>query len=512
MAHPPIGIDLGTTFSGLAAINAAGRPEIVSNSDGEKATASAVYFQEGGDILIGEHAVGAAAAYPERVVRWVKRQIGDSDWGFGVDGSFYSAIQISGMILQKVKQDAEKTLGPIESAVVTVPAYFEETRRRATIAAAKMAGLEVLRIINEPTAAAIAYASSSGSPGTILVYDFGGGTFDASIVRIKSELEVEVIASDGDHDLGGYHLDQLLVNHCNSQLQKEKGGVAIEEGSAEWHGLMRDSERGKRSLSTLSAVKVGIPWGGHLVNVDLDRDNFEKMASEYILRTQMLVENVLMEANLRPEDIDDVLLVGGSTRIPAVREMLTKKFGRAPIESINPDDAVALGAAIQAGAIMQERGVCTLPPQAAGRMTRTRIRDVAPHSFGTIVVENTHGVERERNAILIRKNAILPAKVKETFYTMRPSQKIITCTVTQGEDTDPNFVITKNNSEMPLPPNLPVSSPIEIEYSYDVNGCMECVFKEPSSGKSQKFQLDGLGVDEARVDGGRVDFDDLAIS
>ena len=512
MAQPPVGIDLGTTFSGLAAINAAGRPEIVSNSDGEKATASAVFFQDDGSVLIGGHAVGAASGYPERVIRWVKRQIGDPEWGFEVDGKRYTAIQISGMILKKVKQDAEKMIGPIESAVVTVPAYFDETRRRATMEAAKLAGLDVLRIINEPTAAAIAYASSGGSPGTILVYDFGGGTFDASLVRIKGELDVEVIASDGDHALGGYDLDKLLVDHCNAQLQKEKGGVTIEEGSGEWHGLMRYSESAKRTLSKRSPAQVPMSWGGHSINVDLSLKEFEKMASEYFLRTQMLVENVLSDANLRPDDVDGVLLVGGSTRIPAVKAMLTKKFGHAPIESINPDDAVALGAAIQAGAIMQERGMGGLSAQAAERMGNTRVRDVAPHSFGTFVMCDVHGVERKRNTILIKKNMSLPAKVKETFYTICDGQGAIDCTVTQGDDPDPEFARMKHSDEMPLPPGLPAESPIEIEYSYDRNGCMHCVFTEPSSGMSKEFQIKDLGVAKSQVADDEVDFDDLMIT
>ena len=503
MAQPPIGIDLGTTFSGLAAINAAGRPEIISNSDGEKATASAVFFQEDGDIVIGGNAVGAASGYPERVARSVRRRMGDPEWGFEVDGKRYTAIQISGMILKKVKQDAEKIVGPIKSAVVTVPAYFEETRRRATIEAAHLAGLEVLRLINEPIAAAIAYAYSGGSPGTILVYDFGSGTFDASLVRIRGELDVEVIASDGDHALGGYDLDKLLVAHCNALLQKEKGGDAIEEGSGEWYGLMADMERNKRTLSKLTSVRAVVQWGGHLVNVYLSRDEFEKMASEYILRTQMLVENVLSDANLRPGDVDGVLLVGGSSRIPAVKEILTKKFGRAPIESINPDDAVALGAAIQANIIMQEQEA-----ECAGK---TGICNVTSHSCGILEVVNVDGVERLRNSVLIEKNTPLPAKARRTLFTQHDCQEVIECSVTQGESTDPNFVNTMGHT-MPLPPGLPAGSPIEVELSYDIDGILECVFIEKMSDESLKYQLKDLGVSRGQIADDEADFDDLVIT
>ena len=512
MAQPPVGIDLGTTFSGLAVINSAGRPEIVSNSDGKRATASAVLFQEDGNILIGEYAAGAASAYPERVVRWVKRRMGDPQWGFEVDGKRYTAVQISGMIIRKVKQDAENTVGPMESAVVTVPAYFEEVRRRATIEAAQLAGLDVLRIINEPTAAAIAYASSGGSPGTILVYDFGGGTFDASLVRIKGELDVEVIGSDGDHALGGYDLDKLLADYYNTQLQEAKG-VKIEEGTTEWHDLLKDVERDKRYLSKpgVSKVMAKAQWPGHPVNFDLHRDDFEKMAGEYFLRTQMLVENVLSDANLRPDDVDGVLLVGGSTRIPAVREMLTKKFGRPPITSISPDDAVALGAAIQAGAIMQVRGMGGLSAQAAGRMANTRILEVTPHSFGTLALEDVHGAERLRNSILIKKNTPLPARVKQIYVTITEGQEVIDCSVTQGEYPEPEFALTMRKERMELPAGLPAGSPIEVEYSYDLNGCMGCVFTEPTTGKSLKFRFEDLGVAQREVRDDEVDFNDLVI-
>ena len=511
MPQPPVGIDLGTTFSGLAVINSAGRPEIVPNSNGQRATASAILFQEDGPIVIGENAVAALRGYPERVARQVKRKMGDLQWGFEVDGRRYTAIQMSGMILRKVKQDAENVVGPIESAVVTVPAYFDEIRRRATIEAAQLAGLDVLRAINEPTAAAIAYASSGGKPGLILVYDFGGGTFDATLVRVKSELEVEVIGSDGDRDLGGCDLDRTLAEYYNARLQEAKG-VRIKEESGEWYGLENDAERGKRSLSGLPSIKPSVSWEGHTVNFDLRRSEFEEMASDYFLRTQMLVENVLAEANVQPGDVDDVLIVGGSTRIPAVREMLTKKFGRPPLTSLNPDEAIALGAAIQAGAIMQERGMGGMSPQAAERMASTRVGDVAPHSFGAIVIGEVGGVERLRNSILIKKNVPLPVTVEETYYTRFDGQEEIDCSVTQGEDPDPEFGIVKGTKTMRMPAGLPANSPIEVKYSYDLNGCLECIFREPTSGNSVKHSLADLGVVKDEVADDEVDFDDLLIT
>lgn len=521
MAQPPVGIDLGTTYSALAIIGAAGRPEIVPNQDGERLTASAVFFQEGGPILVGEAAVRAARGFPDRVVRWVKREMGDGSWKKKVNGRSYGAIEITSIILRKLKQDAERTLGPIQSAVVTVPAYFDEHRRRATIEAGKLAGLEVLRIINEPTAAAIAYASSVGQQGTVMVYDFGGGTFDASLVRVREELAVEVLASDGDHQLGGYDLDRALAAHYNSRLQEEKGvQVPEDEDNGEWLGVIDDAERDKRDLSKRSGVRGRIQWAAHLLNVDVERPLFEDMIKDYVVRTQMLVENVLSQANVGTEDVDAVLLIGGSTRIPLVRRMLAEMFECPIQDSISPDEAVALGAAIQAGIIMNERGIGDISPEAAARLTHAEVRDVTPHGYGTMVVDMSpmlapqRGRPREVNEIMIKKNTPLPATRKETFYTLYDGQRSVDCTITQGEETDPHFVkMIAQGEELRLPEGLPAQSPIEVAYRYDLDGCMECVFTEPSSGRSKKFMLsrDELGAPPQEQQGDDIAFDELFI-
>jgi molecular chaperone DnaK len=518
MGQPPVGIDLGTTYSTLAVINPAGRPEIVPNADGERVTASAVYFEEGGPIVVGQDAVAAVRAYPDRVVRWIKREIGSPGWSFTVDGRSYSAIEISAMVLKKLKQDAEKTVGPIEHAVITVPAYFDEVRRRATIEAGRLAGLNVLRIINEPTAAAIAYASAGGDPCTMLVYDFGGGTFDASIVTIQSELEVKVIASDGDHALGGHDLDLALARHYNQELARDKG-IEIDEASGDWLGVIEDAERDKRYLSKRPSVKGRVQWGAHLVTVDVERAQFEGLIKDYTVRTKMLIENVLEQASYSPGDIDSVLLVGGSTRIPAVRRMLAEMFRCPVVQDISPDEAVALGAAIQAGAIMREQGIGDLTPEAGDRMDRTVISDVTPHSFGTIVVDMESGFSadrgsvRERNTFMIPKNTPLSAVRKETFYTVSDEQRSVECQVTQGEDTDPHFVRIIVTGDLELPEGLPANSPIEVTYSYNLNGCMECVFREPSTGKSREFRIaaEDIGAPQKAPDQQEIDFDDLFI-
>ncbi|MHC4956001.1 MAG: Hsp70 family protein, partial [Planctomycetota bacterium] len=384
MSHRAVGIDLGTTYSALAVINPAGRPEIVANAEGERITASAVFFQKDGSVLVGQDAADSAGGFPDRVVRWVKREVGKSDWKFEVDGNTYSAVDISSLVLRKVKQDAEAVLGPIKYAVVTVPAYFDEYRRKATMDAARAAGLDLLRIINEPTAAAIAYAATGQLQGNLLVYDFGGGTFDVSVVRVNGADDVQVIASEGDHDLGGFTLDSALAAHYDHVFAEAKGR-SVKEDHGAWHALLQQAERDKCALSRRTQI-VGVPLQGYgqLVNASIDRATMESLIADPIVRTEMLVDNALAEAKMRTGDIDGILLVGGSTRIPAVRAMLEKKFGQPPITGVNPDEAVALGAAIQAGVLMEEQGLSALPEEAKTHLSRTRIRDVTNHSFGTL--------------------------------------------------------------------------------------------------------------------------------
>ena len=496
MAQPPIGIDLGTTYSAIAAINPAGRPEIVPNTDGDRVTASAVFFQSDGTAVVGQSAVDVAGAYPDRVVRWVKRELGNPDWRVDVDDRSYSAVDISAMVLAKVKEDAEARLGTLEHAVVTVPAYFDEVRRRDTMDAAEKAGLKVLRIINEPTAAAITYASSGGQPGMVLVYDFGGGTFDVSVVEVKGPADVRVVTSEGDHALGGHDLDRRLAEHYDRVFEKEKG-ISVREDPGAWFQFLERAERDKRSLSKLAEVR-GIPlqWGAHSINTSLGRGAFEELIRNEITRTEMLVDNALDSAELTPDDIAQVILVGGSTRVPAVTGMLARKFGRPPMAPMNVDEAIALGAAIQAGVLMQSAGIADLSPEAAQAMERTRIADVANHAYGTICVENVHGVQRRRNSIIIPKNTPLPATKTETFHTMRADQTAISCTVTQAsnnEETDPEFVQVVVEGELPLPPGRPADCPIEVRYSYTADQRMSCEFHDVQSGRRQELILEMSG-------------------
>jgi molecular chaperone DnaK len=515
MSQPPIGIDLGTTYSALAIINPAARPEIVPNADGDRTTASAVYFPEDGSVEIGQGAIEVAGAYPDRVVRWVKREMGDPDWRITAGDTSYSAVQISGMILKKLKQDAEQTIGPVHQAVITVPAYFDEVRRQATIEAGRLAGLDVLRIINEPTAAALAYAHAGGEPGRILIYDFGGGTFDVSIVDVRNEKDVTVLCSEGDHQLGGYDLDTTLAKSFAAKFAEAHGAeITAESDKGAWQDLVTAAEKGKRTLSKRDKATGNVMSGGQLLNVPVTREEFETMIEDHLIRTQMLVENALTEADLKPSDIQEVLLIGGSTRVPAVKAMLTKMFGKEPLNRVNVDEAVALGAAIQAGMIMSDSGMIAATPQVQQRLAGARLSDVAPHSFGTRALIEAHGVMKPRNDIIIKKNTPIPTNVTNTYYTMGANQDAIECWVTQGEDEDLDFVKVLRTGSLALPEGLPDSSPIEITYSYDQNGTMRCTFREPSSGSKTEIPIEVLQPQDravTKLDIDESEFEDLVI-
>jgi molecular chaperone DnaK len=522
VAHSAIGIDLGTTYSALAVINPAGKPEIVPNAEGERITASAVYFENATSVKVGQLAVEYGGAHPHRVVRWVKRWMGDPVWRFEADGVGYRPEDISAMVLRKVKQDAELVLGPIQHAVVTVPAYFDEVRRKATMDAASKAGLDVLRIINEPTAAALAYAAGGRLTGRALIYDFGGGTFDVTIVDIKSPHDVEVITSEGDHDLGGYNLDEALARHFD-QLFFAGKGVHIygdDIGRGDKHRLLDEAERTKRALSSVTTKSgINLQWGTstHTMSVAVDRRTFESVIAEHLVRTEMLIENALSQANCAAKDIDAVVLVGGSTRIPAVQEMLRRKFNKEPVRGVNPDEAVALGAAIQAGIILQQQGKLSVVGAAADSLNRMRLQDVTNWSYGTIAVESAFGREQLRNTILIPKNTKIPCSKTESFCTRYADQREIRCTITQAQadEGDPNFVNVIAEGVMELAPDRPAGCEIQVTYTYDANQRMHAQFKDMHTGQVKQFDLDLVEKKKRATDAVAIDensLDDLVIS
>lgn len=487
-----VGIDLGTTYSAVAVLNHSGHPEIVPNSDGERTTASAVYFQTDGSVLVGAEAANMAGTRPERVVRWAKRELSVSDWSFQIGSKAYSAVDISALVLRKVRQDAQQTIGPIDVAVVTVPAYFDEPRRKATMDAASAADIEVLRLINEPTAAALAYASSGQVRGTMLVYDLGGGTFDVSVVEVPSLKEVNVLATGGAYRLGGVDFDTRLAEFLDERFHAEHGVRLLGGDDRAHHELMLEAERVKRSLSKLDLVTANVRHDGRSMPVDVTRGQFEDLTRALVRSTRNHVDEVLEEARRSVGDIAAVALVGGSTRVPAVAAMLRKMFDHEPLRHVNPDEAVALGASIQAGIILADRGEIDLPAAAVEVVRDVKVTDVTGHSFGTVADKLVDGRRIRRNDVIIKRNSRIPVEVTQSYGT-KAGMEAATCIITQGEDEDLDFVNIIARGRLDLPPGRPAGLEIRVTYRFDANGRMTCVFQDVQSGAKELVELDVEG-------------------
>jgi molecular chaperone DnaK len=500
-----VGIDLGTTFSSLAMLNPIGRPEIVPNSEGERITPSAVYFDEqDGIIRVGVEAINSRQLNPDRAVRFVKREMG-TDWKKTINGRDWKPQEISSMILKKLKQDAEIEHGEIRDVVISVPAHFDEVRRKATMDAGMMAGLNVIGIVNEPVAAALFYATGRDVNGRVLVYDLGGGTFDVTIMDVKGQ-DMKILCSQGDHALGGIDFDHKLVdlfkeeykNQCKAELVKNDGDMAKYEDEA---------EDVKKSLSRRPSVRKVLYGPEGNARMEVTREQFEKAIEPLIARTEMLIDVALKEAKSTAKDINKVLLVGGSTRIPLVAQRLTAKFGFAPEVAVNVDECVALGAAIHSGLTMMRENAAAVPQGIAGGLRDVKLRDVCNHSYGTICapVDEQTGKHVVRNTILLKKNTSLPCSVNQTFYTMVNNQTQLQILITQGEDEDPDFVNKIATEIFELPGGRPAGRPIRVEYSYDVNQRMHCTFKDEESGRLLEVEfcvgkdgnLSGKNVHEA---------------
>jgi molecular chaperone DnaK len=464
-----IGIDLGTTYSAVGIIGPTGKPEIVPNREGDRITPSVVLFQ-GDQTLVGTMAKRTAPTAPNDVVQFVKRQMGDRDWCFTTsDDASYSAEQVSAIILRRLKEDAEAVLGEeIDGVVITVPAFFNDARRKATMDAGQIAGLNVRRIINEPTAAALAFGVGTDAEGTVLVYDLGGGTFDVTIMRI-SDGTFDVLATDGNRNLGGYDWDGALMLHINEQI-KAQGGPDLLEDNLQTADLRDKAEAAKRALTTMTTAKVFISAGGKTYNVPVTRAEFEDLTSGLLSETRDITEHVLEAAGLTWAQIGQVLLVGGSTHMPMVHDAITKLSGKEPIRGVNPDEAVALGAAIQAHVVATPAkglgpGQAPLPGLPGGNPI---INDVSAHGLGTIALNSERNSQRW-NFVLIGRNTRIPAKGGDDFVTTVENQSQIEVVITQGDDTDPDEVETVGESTFQMP-RYPKGSPIRIDISYDIDG------------------------------------------
>lgn len=486
MSGKAVGIDLGTTYSAVAVVRAEGKPGLVINREGETLTPSVVLFSDD-QVLVGSTARRAAATMPADCAQFVKRQMGDPHWRF-VDsrGREYRAEEVSALLLRRLAEDAEMALGEsVRDVVITVPAYFDDARRRATLDAGEIAGLRVLRLINEPTAAAIAYGLDTMAEGTFFVFDLGGGTFDVTVMRARRG-ELEVIATDGDRNLGGFDFDNALMAYVADQV-RDQGGPDLHDVLVLEADLREKCELAKRQLTTVDQASVFISAGGTNYRVQVTRELFDELCRPLLDRTEVTAAGVLDDADLTWDDIDHVLLVGGSTRMRMVREMIERISGKAPATGVNPDEAVALGAAVVAEAASAAPRPAGEEPSPATAVSRMQIRDVTSQGLGVVALE--HGIRV--NTVVVPRNTRIPAKHERIYYTVENNQRAIEAEITEGEDEDLAYVTVLGTRPITLTPGLPVNSPLKIVISYDIDSVIHVEVVDVTNNKSLgEFELD----------------------
>ncbi|MPZ63791.1 MAG: Hsp70 family protein [Propionibacteriales bacterium] len=505
-----LGIDLGTTFSVVAVVGAGGSPEILRNREGENITPSVVLFQ-GDDVLVGSTAKRSVTTMPDECVQFIKRQMGDPHWKFVDSRGFeFRPEEISALILRRLVDDAEMVLGEsIEDVVVTVPAYFDDARRKSTLDAGEIAGLRVLRLINEPTAAAVAYGVDEIERGTCLVFDLGGGTFDVTVMNVASG-EFEVIATDGDRNLGGFDFDNELMKHVANAVLAD-GGPDLLDGGALESDLREKCELAKRTLSNVPQASVFVSAEGRSHRVQVTGAEFEEMTRHLLDRTEMTVEAVLAESGLGWDSVDRILLVGGSTRMPMVAKMLERLSGKPAESRINPDEAVALGSAIVADLTARE---LLGSPSSSGTPSGpdpVSITDVTSQSLGVLAVQA--GTENLLNHIVIAKNSKIPCKRVQKFQTLQENQREWLLQVTEGDDPDPEYVTRLLQRPLTLPENLPKGSPMQVTMSYDVDGVVHVEITDLTTNTSLgEVELDRpLNLDRSDVDRMRAAMNELDV-
>lgn len=501
-----VGIDLGTTYSAIAYINDLGKPEILPSREGEQITPSVVLFQ--GDIpLVGSMAKRSAASSPDDCVQYVKRSMGDSSWKFDTsDGKTYTPESVSALIIKRMVEDAELILGEgeVTDAVITVPAYFNDAQRRATMDAGQMAGLNVRRVLNEPTAAALAYGVETESAGTFLVFDLGGGTFDVTVMRIDGG-DFTVVATDGDRNLGGFDWDNALMSLLNERFQAEGGGDVFDSDTAV--ADLRDrAEIAKRSLSTVKKANVMVSLDGATKVIPVTREDFESVTSSLLSKTRDLTESVMEDAGLRWSDLNQILLVGGSTRMPMVGTMITEISGMTPAKGIQVDEVVALGAAIQGSLVANELSDrLPVPIDGGAPVVRVgeapiRIKDVTSQGLGVITLAD-QVTGRMENSIIIGRNTTIPVQQSGDYSTVVDNQTELEVEVTQGDDVDPAFVTVVGSQTLRIPP-YPAGAPVRVIYSYDVDQIIHIEVVDLSTGQSLgSFEV----VNEANLDRQQVE-------
>lgn len=474
-----VGIDLGTTFSAIAHVNRHGVPEILHNAEGDRITPSVVLF-DGDEVIVGNYAKQSAVVYPEQVVEFIKRHIGDPDFSFEYRNEQYTPERISSFVLAKLKHDAELRLGHrIDQAVITVPAYFNDHQRQATLRAGEMAGLHVLKLINEPTAAAFAYGlNNADSNKRVLVFDLGGGTFDVTICQIEGR-DILVNATNGDHQLGGKDWDDALIRYA-AQCFEEKHGMDPLEDLAAYHDLRQKCVSAKISLTRRPKVNLFYDYKGKIMRLEITREKFEDLTSGLMRRAELMTDEVLEDAGLKREAIDTVLLAGGSTRMPMVRAMLKEHFSRAPATDINPDECVALGAALTAA--LEAARLSGEKPD-----IDIRTHDVTSHSLGMVVFRD----QQLHNSRIISKNTRIPCEqTRDNYVTTHDGQTTMDLWLVQGENQDPLECNVLGHFEFyGIPPRPAGESRLAVTYRYNANGIVEVEAMDLRSGQTLAHRL-----------------------
>jgi 2-hexadecenal reductase len=474
-----IGIDLGTTNSCVAVIEG-DTPTVITNKEGYRTTPSVVAFTKSKERIVGDAAKRQAAVNSDRTIFSIKRHMG-TDYRKKIDGKYYTPQEISAFILMKLKEDAEDFLGqPVTDAVVTVPAYFTDAQRQATKDAGKIAGLNILRIINEPTSAALAYGLDNGTAQKVLVYDLGGGTFDVSVIDIGDNV-IEVLATSGDNHLGGDDFDERIVNYLVEQF-KISDGINLSKDVSAMQRLREEAEKAKKELSSSVTTNINLPFiamskdGPHHIDITLSRQTFDELTADLVDRTITPVENALHDAGLSKTDINMVLLVGGSTRIPAVADKVRQLMGKEPSRNLNPDECVALGAAVQGGKLGNQL-------QAGSAASEIILMDVTPMSLS---IETMGGIASR----LIERNTTIPTRHSQIFTTAGNFQTSVDIKVFQGERKFTrdnkllgNFRLNGIKRAMAGVPQ------IEVTFDIDVNGIVNVSAKDLGTGREQSITI-----------------------
>src|SRR5688572_11904016 len=492
-----VGIDLGTTYSAVAALDDRGQPVTLPNRDGDMLTPSSVLLLDDGSAVVGQAALDVAQEQPDRVATLVKRRMGLDSFGRPVSGREFRPETLSAVILRKLVQDAEQRIGPISKAVITVPAYFDDTRRKATQDAGRIAGLDVLDILDEPTAAALAYSFQRGHavpspqatltdrPQTVLVYDLGGGTFDVTVVKLLPK-RFQVLAIEGDVRLGGKDWDDRIVNHVADAFKAQYGEDPRDDAQS-LAVLQAAAERAKRTLSKLDQASVTVNHAGRKLVVHLSRKEFEGLTRDLLTRTRLTTQQVLRQAGVTWDQVDQVLLVGGSTHMPMTGAMLRDLSGRPPDNSLAVSEVVARGAAIHAG-ILEARGRPGMPPPLGASNALADVVEISvnAHSLG---IEVRKDADRA-NDILIPKNTQLPAAASRVYYTLADNQSRVRVRVLQGEAAQADACIPVGECWIEdLPPVLPKGSPVQVRCAVAANGLIDVMALDMTTGRMARAEI-----------------------